>query len=385
MTDENMLSSIEELILFTRLPGVGAATYWQMLDRFPSIHSALQASPEALKPFLSQEALDTLALVRSQKSASMAVQQVQRDMDWLQKNDITLVDTDHTAYPELLREIKRTPPLLYVKGCPASLNFPQVAIVGSRKPTPAGRDTAQAFGSDLAKSGFTITSGLAMGIDAAAHEGAVKVKGRTIAVIGTGIDSVYPQRNSALASEIIANGGAIVSEFPLGTDPQPQNFPQRNRIVSGLSFGVVVVEAAVKSGSLISARYALQQNRELFAVPGSIHNPLSRGCHALIKEGAKLVETSQDIVDELGGFLSRQRDLLDIYKQPAENSLPKHDELIANDLEDDVLAKLDYSPTPIDALAERTKKPIGEVMSCLLTMELKGLVANLGAGYMRLR
>lgn len=271
-----MLSSIEELILFTRLPGVGAATYWQLLDRFPSIHSALQASPEALKPFLSQEALDTLALVRSQKSASMAVQQVQRDMDWLQKNDITLVDTDHTAYPELLREIKRTPPLLYVKGCPASLNFPQVAIVGSRKPTPAGRDTAQAFGSDLAKSGFTITSGLAMGIDAAAHEGAVKVKGRTIAVIGTGIDSVYPQRNSALASEIIANGGAIVSEFPLGTDPQPQNFPQRNRIVSGLSFGVVVVEAAVKSGSLISARYALQQNRELFAVPGSIHNPLSR-------------------------------------------------------------------------------------------------------------
>lgn len=380
-----MLSAIEELILFTRLPGVGAATYWQLLDRFPSLHSALRASPEALQPFLSKEALEALTLLRTQKSASMLVQQVQRDMDWLQKNDITLVDTDHNAYPELLREIKRPPPLLYVKGNAAGLSFPQVAIVGSRKPTPAGRDTALAFASDLAKSGFTITSGLAMGIDAAAHEGAVKVKGRTIAVIGTGIDSVYPQRNSALASEIIANGGAIVSEFPLGTDPQPQNFPQRNRIVSGLSYGVIVVEAAVKSGSLISARYALQQDRELFAVPGSIHNPLSRGCHALIKEGAKLVETSQDIVDELGGFLSRQRDLLNIYKHSADTEMPKHDELLANDLEDDVLAKLDYSPTPIDALAERTQKPIGEVMSCLLTMELKGLVANLGAGYMRLR
>lgn len=380
-----MLNHIEELILFSRLPSTGAGTYWQLLDHFPSLHAALHASPQKLESILAQPAMEALATWRAQGSSSMLEQQVQRDLDWVTRNDITLVDTDHTAYPELLREIKRPPPLLYVKGSTATLSFPQVAIVGSRKPTPAGRETALALGSDLAKSGFTVTSGLAMGIDAAAHEGAVKVKGRTIAVIGTGIDSVYPNRNAQLAQEIVANGGAIVSEFPLGTDPQPQNFPQRNRIVSGLSYGVVVVEAAVKSGSLISARYALQQNRELFAVPGSIHNPLSRGCHALIKEGAKLVETSQDIVDELGGFLSRQRDLLDLYSGPDTAVLPKADELIANDLEDDVLAKLDYSPTPIDALAERTRLPIGEVMSCLLTMELKGLVANLGSGYMRLR
>jgi DNA processing protein len=204
-------------------------------------------------------------------------------------------------YPPLLREIPQAPPVLFVHGDPDCLRVPQLAMVGTRNPTPSGRETARQFAAHLAGAGMIITSGLALGIDAAAHQGALAGGGRTIAVMGTSLDRVYPAKHRDLA-RAIAERGALVSELPTGTPALAENFPRRNRLISGLALGVLVVEAALQSGSLITARLALDQGREVFAIPGSIHNPLAKGCHALIRQGAKLVETANDIVEELGAL-----------------------------------------------------------------------------------
>ena len=378
-----MLNSIERLILFQHLPGVGSGTYWQLLNRFPGLRAAFEAPLSQLRDILPEEALVVFSEYKARGEQSEIVQRVRKNMDWTQEKGVHLVHMDHEHYPELLREIRRSPPLLYVLGDPRCLSFPQVAMVGSRNPTPAGRALATSFAADLASSGFTVTSGLALGVDTCAHQGAVKVDGTTIAVLGTGIDRIYPQRNHSLADEIVAKGGALVSEFPIGVSPIPQNFPQRNRIISGLSAGVLVVEAAIKSGSLITARYAVQQNREVFAIPGSINNPLARGCHALLKDGAKLVETSSDIVEELKGFLALSSRQLDLLKLSAEPQLDS--QLLTTGAEETVLNQLDYQSTSVDLLTERTGLPVGDVMASLLVMELKGLVANTGSGYMRVR
>lgn len=379
------LSSIEELILFSRLPDTGSGLYWRVLDRFPSLHVALKAPLAKLQPLLSEAACEALREVRQQGEQSALMAQVKADLRWAQTHKVHLLDVDSEQYPDLLREIRKPPPLLYVKGNPAVLSLPQLAIIGSRNPTPTGRGIALDFASELAASGFAITSGLALGIDGAAHQGALRAQGTTIAVLGTGIDQVYPARHQQIAADIVAGGGALVSEFPLGTLPQPSHFPQRNRIISGLSCGVLVVEAAVKSGSLITARYALQQNREVLAIPGSIHNPLSKGCHALIKEGATLVESAADVVEQLKGLLSLkwQEAVLDrpvhVHRTSVDEELATHSD------EGAVLAQLGYEPTSLDVLAERTGLGIGDMMACLLTMELRGLVANMGSGYMRVR
>ncbi len=378
-----MIGHLEQKILFQHLPGVGASTYWKLLERAPSLSAALQASPDDFADILPDEARKCIKEWQRYGDEHELAKRVDADMAWARRNNVSILDTDHEYYPELLREIKRPPPLLYVAGDPLQLAFPQVAVVGSRNPTPSGRGAAFEFCKFLASSGFTITSGLALGVDAAAHQGALSCQGKTIAVLGTGIDQVYPQRNKQIADQIIQGGGALVSEFPLGTAAQAQNFPQRNRIISGLSYGTFVVEAAVRSGSLITARYALQQNRELFAMPGSIHNPLAKGCHALIKDGAKLVESAEDIVEELKGFLDMKWEQLSLTSIPDTRQIAS--EIVANEQEEVVLAQLGYEATPIDVLAERTKLPIGDVMACLLTLELKGLVANIGSGYMRVK
>ena len=215
----------------------------------------------------------------------------------------------HADYPAQLKQITKPPLLLYIRGDLNCLHLPQIAVVGSRRMTAGGNNHARSWANYLAQHGFTITSGLALGIDASAHRGALQgsslqaERGKTIGVMATGIEHIYPARNTQLAQQIIDGGGALVTEFPLGTQPRPAHFPQRNRIISGLSLGVLVVEAAVKSGSLITAKYALEQNREVFAIPGSINNPQSKGCHQLIKQGATLVESVTDIVDELHGPL----------------------------------------------------------------------------------
>ncbi len=211
---------------------------------------------------------------------------------------------DSAAYPALLASIPDPPLALFVEGDADVLALPQLAVVGSRNPTAHGRDTAVQFAAHLARSGLAITSGLALGIDAASHRGALQAGGRTVAVLGCGLDTIYPRENEPLAAAITAGGGALVADLPTGTAPLKQHFPRRNRIISGLSVGTLVVEAALRSGSLITARLAGEQGREVFAIPGSIHNPLARGCHRLIRQGAKLVEDADDIFVELGALLA---------------------------------------------------------------------------------
>lgn len=377
-----MLSVVQQKLLLQYLPGVGASTFWKLMERSPSALGILTSSPDDFADLLNDEARLMLREFQQHGDNSRLAKLMHTDLEWTARNKVEILDTDHENYPELLREIKRPPPILYVAGDPTLLSFPQIAVVGSRNPTPSGRGSAFDFSRELAAAGFVVTSGLALGVDSAAHQGALAAPGKTIAVLGTGIDQVYPQRNKQMADQIIQSGGALVSEFPLGTTALPANFPQRNRVISGLSYGTLVVEAAPRSGSLITARYAIQQNREIFAIPGSIHNPLAKGCHQLIREGAKLVDDARDIVEELQGFLKLQWQQLDLDKVADE---PQQSEIVATEEESIILGQLGYEATPIDEIAERTELPVGDVMACLLTLELKGLVANVGTGYMRLR
>jgi DNA processing protein len=284
-------------------------------------------------------------------------------------------------YPSRLREVGAPPPLLFVRGNPALLHEPQLAVVGSRNPTAGGIDTARDFAGYLAGLGLVVTSGLALGIDAAAHEGALAT-GHTIAVLGTGPDRVYPAAHRDLARRI-ANTGALVTELLPGTGPHASHFPQRNRIISGLSLGTLVVEAAVGSGSLITARLASEQGREVFAIPGSIHNPLARGCHALIRQGAKLVDSANQILEELGPQLGEF--LADGADSAPEAVVPGPQ---TSDLDDDhgrLLACMGYDPIAPDEIVARTGMPAFEIASMLLLLELKGLVTSHPGGRYSLR
>nr|VFJ94971.1 MAG: DNA protecting protein DprA [Candidatus Kentron sp. LFY] len=257
---------------------------------------------------------------------------------------------------------------------PQNPRHPQIAIVGSRNPTPTGQEIAFDFARKLARMGFVITSGLATGIDGAAHRGAIAGGGRTIAVMGTEIDRVYPARHRQLGLDIVRNG-ACISEFPLGTPPLAGHFPLRNRIISGLGLGILVVEATTRSGSLITARLAAEQSREVFAIPGSIHNPLSRGCHMLLRQGAKLVESASDILEEIG-----PQDILPSLETGAEPDAepPRDSELDAKYRS--LLDNLGFEPTSMDVLVERTGFTVEAISSMLLTLELGGLVASIPGG-----
>lgn len=377
------------LLMVQHLPNTTTNTYWQLLKAFPSVEYALEANPEKLHKLLSPAAIAELLEHRRNPHGSALAQQVERTLDWCHQEQVHLVSINQDAYPAVLREIPKAPALLYLKGRPQALALPQLALVGSRSPSPSGMNIAREFAQHLAAGGLAITSGLALGIDQAAHEGALAAQGCTLAVMATGIDQIYPRRNQALAEHIVASGGALITEFPVGTAPQAAFFPQRNRIISGLSAGVLVVEAAVKSGSLITARYALQHNREVFAIPGSIHNPLSRGCHALIKEGAVLTESADDILAHLEGYLSLKWQELGLPRQlsstaPSGLALMERGELIDNPLETVVLEQLDYTPVSLDDLSERTGLPIGDLLTSLLTLELKGLASSFNGGYTRM-
>lgn len=278
-------------------------------------------------------------------------------------------------YPTLLENTVRPPAFLFVRGDADCLSLPQLAVVGSRRATRGGLDNARAFSAALAGSGFCITSGLALGIDAAAHRAALET-GCTVAVTGTGWDLTYPRANRELCEAIVTGGGAVVTEFPAGTPPLRENFPRRNRIISGLSCGVLVVEAALRSGSLITARHALEQGREVFAIPGSIHNPQARGCHQLIREGALLVEESRQIAEQLGS-------LLDFHQQ----QLPGF-EVAAPGLTDrqrSILDRAGYDPVSFDRLLELTGLAAGELAAELMTLELMGRIEQAGGQIARLR
>ena len=301
--------------------------------------------------------------------------EINRDWQYIQQQGIELVPLSHEHYPELLKQISDPPPLLYVKGDLKLLNQPQLAMVGSRRTSRTGSDNAFRFAREFARCGFTVTSGLALGIDAESHRGALAAKGGTIAVLGTGIDVVYPAGNRELFQQVAA-AGAIISEFPLGAEPHRQRFPKRNRVISGMSLGVLVVEAALRSGSLITARCALEQDREVFAIPGSIHNPGSKGCHALIQQGAKLVATAADVMDEMQGWLPPSIPAAAIEATASQQSIePREQQLL------DFLA---YDPATIDLLQHRSQWPLSEIVGLLTVLEIKGLVENQGGCYMRI-
>jgi DNA processing protein len=304
------------------------------------------------------------------------------DRRWLESAGVALIGCDSERFPPLLGQISSAPVALYVRGDAAVLSTMQLAIVGSRNPTASGARTARDFAAFLGRAGLTITSGLAVGIDAAAHDGALAGGGRTIAVLGCGLDQVYPPENTGLADRILAQGGALMSEFPPGTAPLRGNFPRRNRLISGLSLGTLVVEAARQSGSLITARLAGTQGREVFAIPGSIHNPLARGCHELLREGAKLVETAADVLSELKIPFTKQ----DLTEPGGASPVPGLAAAVLDKDYEILLDALGFEPQSIDTLVERTALPSPHLASMLLILELEGRVAlHAGGRYARVK
>ncbi len=292
---------------------------------------------------------------------------------WLDDAQNHIISRGDDNYPDLFEQIQRPPSLLYVRGDPGLLHLPALAIVGSRNPTPGGARNSFEFARHLGSCGFCIVSGLAEGIDTAAHRGALAAGAATVAFLGHGIDRVYPAANRDLAHEI-ARSGALVSEFPLGTHPHRSLFPQRNRLISGMSLGTLVVEAARRSGSLITARLAGEEGREVFALPGSIHNPLARGCHQLIRQGAKLVETADDIVTELAPLATHilQNSLESTTNEPAPNVVDEQYRLLRD--------ALGHDPVGIEELAANSGLTIDQVSSMLLILELEGEVESLSGG-----
>ncbi|MCL4316630.1 MAG: DNA-processing protein DprA [Gammaproteobacteria bacterium] len=352
-----------------RAPGVGGATFHHLLERFGSARAVFERRA-AERSGLGLSAA-TLAYLKQPDWDA-----VQQDLAWLKQPGHHALSLNDARYPSLLRETAGAPPVLFVHGDAELLTHAQFAIVGSRNPTPQGAQNAEEFARYLAACGLVITSGLALGIDAAAHRGALKAGGCTVAVVGTGLDRVYPARHKALAHEIAAHG-ALVSEFPLGTPALPDNFPRRNRIISGLACGTLVVEAAAQSGSLITARLAAEQGREVFAIPGSIHNPLARGCHKLIRDGAKLVETAQDILEELGAELNGA--LAGHTMMRAAAAGPDGQGALTGEALK-ILECLSFDPTSTDILIERSGLTPETVSSMLLVLELHGYVAPLAGG-----
>ncbi len=319
-----------------------------------------------------------LAAAKSRRIAEPDAADLAATLAWLDAADQSLVFTGDPDYPPLLHDLSGPPLALYVKGDSAALSLPALAVVGSRNPTRGGLANARDFALHLGRRGFAIISGLAEGIDAAAHAAALDAGAPTVAVLGTGIDRVYPSRHRDLAHRIAA-GGALVSEYPLGTAPRRQHFPERNRLITGLSLGTLVVEAARRSGSLISARLAAEQGREVFAIPGSIHNALARGCHELIRQGAKLVETGDDIVGELGPLVRH------LASEPAPRDAPPDTprETLSEEQEN-LLNAMGHDPVSTDELLEipavKSRLTIGELSSMLLILELEGHIEQLAGG-----
>ena len=362
-TDRHELASWLRLTL---IPGVGGEARRTLLKAFGLPQAIFEASLRALSAII--EPVLAERLLHHECTAA-----IDGALDWAGQPGNHLLTLADSGYPQSLLTSDDPPVLLYAKGDPAFLNRPMLAVVGSRNATAQGARDAEAFASVLGDAGLTIVSGLALGIDAAAHRGALPTAAGTVAVIGTGADRLYPAKNEALA-RAIAEKGIVLSEFPLGTPALAANFPRRNRIIAGLGLGCLVVEAAPKSGSLITARLAAESGREVFAIPGSIHSPLSRGCHQLIRQGAKLVESAQDILEELHWSQS-----------PAPSQSDEEKPGVQGKSEEQVLAFLGHAPCALDTLSARSGLTPADLLAMLLPMELAGRVAQLPGGlYQRL-
>lgn len=344
-------------------PGVSSGTLGPLLAQNPDPRHWIAHASDPLLPLRLRHGL-----------AQLDEEVIERNLRWLEGPDRHLVTLTHPEYPLLLRDTPDPPVALFVLGDPAVLPLPQIAMVGSRNPTESGRRTAHDFAAHLAAKGLVVTSGLALGVDGACHAGALASNSVTIAVTGTGLDRVYPARHRELAHRIVDSGGALISEFPPGAPPRPGHFPRRNRIISGLALGTLIVEAGLKSGSLITARQALEQGREVFAIPGSIHNPMARGCHALIRDGAKLVETAQDVVEDLGALLGHLATAPAVETQVEPKSHLQDPDYQA------LLNEMGYDPVSIDFLVHCTGRSAAEISSMILLLELEGHVSSAPGG-----
>jgi DNA processing protein len=351
-------SELKFWIGFNLVSGIGPVKFRRLADFFGDLGEAWQATPMALRQAgLDPRALESLLATRGRVS-------LEAETDRLWQLGVTALTWDDAEYPERLRQIDNPPPLLYVKGKVRPEDEWAIAMVGTRRATVYGREAARRLAAELARNNLTVVSGLAKGIDSHAHQAALEAGGRTIAVLGCGVDVIYPPENRRLAGEVVASG-ALVSEYPLGTQPEASNFPPRNRIISGLSLGTVVVESHERSGALITADFALEQGRDVFAVPGSIFSKASAGCHALIKQGAKLVATGQDILEELNLTMVSQH-------QEVQEILP------TNELESTILKILSSEPQHIDEIRRECGLPIATVSATLTMMELKGMTRQVG-------
>ncbi|GMR07450.1 MAG: DNA-processing protein DprA [Gammaproteobacteria bacterium] len=361
-----------------RVPGLGPATLDNLLAVFKRPAAILEADQQSLA-----QCGIKAAIITSMQRPDW--HQVEQDLRWARQAGRFILTRGDPHYPALLQQIPTPPPLLFVEGDPACLASHQLAMVGSRNPSPVGRETAGAFAASLSQAGLVITSGLAMGIDAASHAGALHGGGHTVAVIGSGPDMVYPAKNRELAAKIVENG-CIVSEFPPGTLPRSAHFPRRNRIISGLSLGCLVVEAATRSGSLITARLAAEQGREVFAIPGSIHLPTARGCHQLIRQGAKLVETATDVLEELGPlshWLTSAQASAPVSQGELALGAPPRPDNSHTDLEVTAIALLEqmgHEPVTIDQMVARCGLTADQVSRILLVLELHDHVHTVPGG-----
>ena len=352
------LADIDAWLRLTLIPGVTLAKQRALLHEFGSPRAVMRAPARSLSAIAGEA---TAALIARGPAAA----KVDATLRWLAKPACHLITIQDAAYPQALREIADPPTVVYAQGRIELLHATAFAIVGSRNATPQGSRDAHAFAHALSQAGLTIVSGLALGIDAAAHRGGLAGAASSIAVMGTGADIFYPRRNGELA-HALASQGCLITEFSLGTHPAPGNFPRRNRLISGLARGVLVVEAAPQSGSLSTARFALDQNRDVFAIPGSIHSPMSKGCHWLIKEGAKLVESADDVLAELGMAVQRTS-AQEQEKEPEEA--------------DPILCAMGCAPATIDQLAQRTGLDAATLAAQLARLELEASVAALPGGW----
>ena len=405
-------------LIVWRLPGVGPRLFQQLKQHVGHLDKLFSMDrSQLLLTGMSEKTASVLKNLEygmfcnkvnysgSCKNTNLLIEGVKQDLIWLEHDGHHLLVIDNPQYPEYLKEIHTPPPLLFVKGNPEILNDFQIGIVGSRNASRIGTDNTRSFTKHLVEQGFTITSGLALGIDGVAHQAALDSGGKTIAVVANGLDQVYPKRHIKLAREIVDSGGALISEFPCAVQPRPQYFPRRNRIISGMSQGVLVIEAALKSGSLITARYAMEQGREVFAIPGSIHNPLSKGCHSLIKQGAALVETGEDILSELQlrgieiETLQRHETCVlenktsGVEANPAHlKNVPENNETEQRlkgpefggelkDIEEKIIKAMGYEVVTLDFLVEHTGADASILASALIMLELQNKIIQEVGGY----
>ncbi len=380
--------AVQASLALFHLSGVGPNRYQKLVEWFGSAQAVVFGDRKLIQAAGVKS--DSIRLLDEYARSGLNSQLgriIERDLEWLTHPNNSLLLLEDDDYPSLLKHIDSPPPVLFVRGSCELLSEPQLAIVGSRNPSIDGKDNAYRFAKSLVNVGLAVTSGMALGVDGSAHQGAIDGGGHTIAVVGTGADIIYPARHRSLADKILEKG-VIVSELPLGTRPQPSNFPRRNRIISALSMGVLVVEASPRSGSLITAHCALDQGREVYAIPGSIHNPMARGCHQLLKQGAKLVESAEDIFEELSSLLAFHQ----FVRNEPGNSVPEPQDLFNHEVvqalteqEQSFLKLIGYDVTSVDAVVERSALSVEEVSFQVMSLELKGFIQSVPGGFQRCR